>query len=134
VVLLVLLLERQFQLLRKEGLEPVCYAKACFENVWRRVPFLDSQTYMTFIGRRGVPVVQDGDVQVPVGYGPDALWSLKGPEDSPHATPKDRFVSVFTVARLLLAGSLGALGIPEEIVGSSMPEVIQSGFRTVVRD
>ena len=49
------------------GVKGPFYIKANIENVWRAIPFLDIEEYLTHVNTFDVPVIQDSDLTAPYG-------------------------------------------------------------------
>jgi len=95
------------------------YFRASLDNTWRRIPFLDLQSYNDWIGKVGVPVVQDGSALAPEGT--DYAGMVEIPERA------EDLLSAATAAKdaiLPLIAILRALGIPPEVLINSEGEFL----------
>lgn len=107
------------------GISPECWAKARLENVWRCPTFLDTAEYVRFVGRYGVPVVQQHRIFAPPGVTYESLVHLfpdgegAAPEDGPGVAP----------AAAITFQVLYALGIPPVAYGTP-EEFLEAGVRS----
>lgn len=74
--------QKQEQLMKTGRIVSSISVKVRFENVWRKVPFIDTESYIAQIQEHGVPVIQDDDFFVPVGATPNSVIELKEPTNA----------------------------------------------------
>ncbi len=90
------------------------YFRAFIESTWRRIPFLDLDSYVDWIKVAGVPVVQDSGALAPMGTDYAGMVAL------PERT--DGFLAAATAAidaLLPFVAILRALGVPPEVLINS---------------
>ena len=101
------------------------YVKALVENVWRTVPFVDSNEYIEHTEKFDIPVVQDSKMLVPSGT---ALGSfIVSPELEVVPSELDQFLdygAIQTWVEILMA-----LGIPGELLMRITEELRQASIR-----
>jgi hypothetical protein len=123
LIFLVLAVVRQQKRLMEEGKirEPL-YAKAALHNVWRRIPLLDTETFIRFTSEYGLPVIQFNDEFAP----PDKTFeSLRRIPEKESPEGDHPMVIQGRESALLVADILDALGLPaEEILGSPTEEFL----------
>lgn len=97
------------------------YAKAALHNVWRRIPLLDTETFIRFTSEHGLPVIQFNDKFAPPGKTFKSLRLIPEEESTEVDYP---MVIQARESALLVADILDALGLPaEEILGSPREEI-----------
>lgn len=100
------------------------YFRAHVENMWRRIPFLDIQSYVDFVGCRGIPVIQDRSALAPPGAEYDSMITLPAREadfTSAESAAKDMILAFVVI--------LAALGIPLSVVATSEGEFLDVADR-----
>ncbi len=101
-------LSQQSRLMAKGGLSGFqLYAKAVFHNIWRRVPFIDTETYIRFVTEYGFPVIQFDDEIAPPSTTFESLILI--PEENPE---KDFIHNQFWRAGQIWGPVLNAIGLP----------------------
>jgi len=106
---------RHRQILAPHGFDGPFYVKAHVEHVWRCVPFLDTEAFVSFVREHGVPVVQEDSAVVPPGVSLNSFVML-----DKRAPDSDQQIGD---AVLLTGFVLSALGIPFEVFQKSAPEI-----------
>lgn len=93
-------LELQLRLMRQAGLKGAYYAKAALHNIWRKIPYLDTESYIEFIQEHGIPLIQTNDEFAPPGQSYESLRiiskakdSKRGDQFSINATDTFRFIA-----------------------------------------
>lgn len=114
VILLIASFLSKHILLIKEGtVSSSIYTKVALENIWRSTPFVDTESYMTFIERCGLPVVQDSDQLAPVGTSFDSLIRVEHEEEDGSTLPA---AMQLIRAAPLIAQVGNAFGIPSRVL------------------
>jgi len=121
---------RQYeQLLDESKVSGPIYAKAVLENIWRRIPFLDTQEFIEHVERNGFPLIQSGESFAPPGNTFDSLDII---------TPKriaedDNDVAMVQHCLVEASGIMGsianALGIPMLVIFDPNGNWIRAGNR-----
>ena len=101
------------------------FLKACLENVWRTIPFLDHSKYLEHIDDFGYPLVQQTDMIVPDGtdlntfiVAPELALPPQEGDIAPAEGPVDLAMRIFD-----------ALGIPMVVLARSIEELRSAGER-----
>ena len=98
------------------------YFKGYIENAWRRVPFLDMPSFLSHIGKFGIPVVQEDDVLIPPGTDLksfqllDPYYDYCGPTIDSKLEVSDALAISMNV--------FDALGIPREFFLQASQELV----------
>ena len=118
------------RILEELGLDGEIYAKALLENIWRKIPFLDTKSYLTHISAHGFPLIQSDESFAPPG---DTLDSLRviaenQPTNNPGWSPafqqlQDAAPLVGDIAR--------ALGLPISVMFDSEGEWMNAVTRSI---
>jgi hypothetical protein len=108
---------QQRRLMRAAKIKGPLYAKAALHNLWRRVPFLDTPTFVDFVQKYGLPVIQSNDEYAPPGKTFDSLFLTT--EEKPDNGDDDPVVLQALEAAPLIAFIGNALGLPSEVLLSS---------------
>lgn len=98
--------------LAAEGLEQTTYFKLVFENVWRKVPFLDSEVYLNQVRKYGLPIIQDEELFAPPGIELETLGYISKFSDE---TASSRWSVVANPMSILFQ----AVGIPIDVTATS---------------
>lgn len=108
------------------------YAKAVLRNIWRRVPFLDTENYIQLIAKHGFPIIQFDKEFAPYGTTFDSLVLI--PENNAE-DENDPIDSQATSAVYILVPILNALGISVRAVLSESEEelTIAEWWRATLR-
>ena len=102
------------------------FLKACLENVWRTIPFLDHSKYLEHIDDFGYPVVQETDMTVPEGTTLNTF--MVAPE---LALPPQEGDLVSAEGWVELAMRIfDALGIPMVVLARSIEELRSASQRS----
>ena len=102
------------------------FLKACLENVWRTIPFLDHSKYLEHIDNFGYPIVQETDMVVPDGTALNTF--VVAPE---LAVPPKEGDLVSGEGPVELAMRIfDALGIPMAVLARSVDELHSAGKRS----
>jgi hypothetical protein len=96
-------------LLEKSGIHGPYFAKAILHNIWRRIPFVDTEPFITFIQKHGIPVVQYKDEYTPAGRTFETLIKL---QDINPIVEKDRHTVLAGDFSNVLPFILNGLGLP----------------------
>lgn len=109
------------ELMRAEGVVGPVLAKVALHNIWRRIPFLDSSTFMSILDEHGVPVVQDDSAVVPPGIGLRSCleFDLKEQDDE-----EARQGAVYSVSFNLIREVFAAMGVSGKVLKMSDLELI----------
>jgi Putative DNA-binding domain len=109
------------------GVHGPFYVKAHLENVWRTVPFLDTEKFMVYVHENGIPVVQEEDVLSPPGTALETFVLL--PEKTELSEDaKDSLIDAIRIGCVIFE----ALGVPRELYVddvSALEELFQVGQR-----
>jgi len=100
------------------------YSKAVLHNVWRRVPFLDTESYIEFVKSNGFPVLQCSDEFAPPGTSYESLSQLTPRQVNGELEPNTKqLAEQYMDALPLFAAIVVAVGLPPEMVfGGEEPE------------
>ena len=101
------------------------FLKACLENVWRTIPFLDHSKYLAHIDDFGYPLVQETEMTVPDGTALNTF--IMAPELASMPSEND-LVSAEGPIRLSMH-IFDALGIPMVVLARSTEELHSAGRR-----
>ena len=101
------------------------YVKALIDNVWRTVPFVDVEEYITHVEEFDIPVVQDSRMLVPSGTSIGSFVMSPELENVPSESEgiSDKGAIVIWVR------IMEALGIPGELLLQAANEMLQAGSR-----
>lgn len=105
------------------------YAKAQLQNIWRRVPFWDSQGYVDFLAAHGLPVLQEGRVMAPPGTDHESLVML--PQRRFRATAPTSLRALARDVAPLFGAIVASLGIPPRLIADD--EILEVGQRARMR-
>lgn len=105
------------------------YVKAILENIWRRVPFLDTREYIKHVERNGFPLIQSGESFAPPGNTFDSMNVI-----TPIVIHEGSHEMAITQQRMLEASSImvniaNALGIPAFVMFDPNGHSIIAGNR-----
>ena len=67
LIMLMTIVLRHRRLAGQANVQGPFYVKARFENVWRRVPFVDVPEFLTHVSQFGFPLIQQADIFAPPG-------------------------------------------------------------------
>jgi hypothetical protein len=67
---------RHREIVQNAGVTGPFFVKAHLQNVWRTVPFIDMEAYVTHVHDNGFPIVQEDDMLVPIGLDPVTFIEL----------------------------------------------------------
>ena len=114
------------KLAEESGLKGQIYAKAVTENTWRRIPFLDTKSYLRHVAENGFPLIQFDKEFAPPG---DTFESLRiiDPNEKLDGLPPG--YSVLLKAAPFLADIVHALGVPKEVMFDKSGEWIEAANR-----
>ena len=129
ITLLAGVMARHRTLAGHAGVRGPFYAKAIMENVWRAIPFIDTEEYMHHVGTFDVPVVQDSDVTAPLGSWPEGFVLMPELDEVPS---EDNPV-VYEDATILWMAIMQALGIPGEVLARSSTKVLSVAVQEAQR-
>ena len=102
------------------------FLKACIENVWRTIPFIDHSKYLEHIKDFGYPLVQETDMVVPDGTSLDTFVVSPEIESPPQ---EGDFVSAEGPIEIAMR-IFDALGIPMVVLARSIEELHSAGGRS----
>jgi hypothetical protein len=94
----------------EDGNKGAFYAKASLDNIWRRIPFLDTPGYAKFLSQCNIPVVQDETSLAPPETDLESLVELSWREYSSDGN--DDLVWRLKSAFLIFTHIVVALGLP----------------------
>ncbi|MCB0094138.1 MAG: ATP-binding protein [Caldilineaceae bacterium] len=90
------------------------YGKAALHNLWRRIPFIDTDSYIRFITDCGFPVLQISDEMAPPDISFDSLVLIPGVRETQNE--EDHVYDQFWSAGHILGFILNGLGLPIKAV------------------
>ena len=93
-------------------------AKTRIQNVWRCVPYVDTEAFVAFVTAHGIPVVQTSKMLAPPGTYPDSFVVLDRSD-----TAADDESGWISDGGQLAAPVLHALGIPYDVLLASANEL-----------
>lgn len=107
-------LAQQRRLMAQGGIESMpLYGKVSLHNMWRRIPFLDTDAYVRFITKHGFPVIQDSSSFVPPDTSFESLMPMQNKE---MQTEEEALITQIENAGELIISCLNALGIPNSAI------------------
>lgn len=123
-VLITAVVAQQRRLMEATKTSDQLYSKAVLHNVWRRVPFLDTESYIEFVRANGFPVLQCSDAFAPPGTSYESLSQLTPRQVNRELEPNTKqLVEQYMDALPLFAAIVVAVGLPPEMVfGGEEPE------------
>ena len=107
------------------GVKGPFYIKAMIDNIWRTVPFIDTEEYISHIGAFDVPVVQDSDLTAPSGRWPEGFITAPELDQVPNEDLSALDATAFTVWIAIMQ----ALGIPGEVLAKNPGNVFAAANR-----
>lgn len=113
----------------KDGLHGPFYCKAHIENVWRRIPFIDMSSFVAFVEKHGIPVIQDENFLAPPGTEPNCFLLL----DCHDLGEKDDLSLHFLDAARMLAVIAESMGLPITALGITCKEDIPSAVSELLK-
>lgn len=112
IFLVIAAFNQQTRLMDRGGIKGPLYTKATLHNVWRRIPFLDTESYIQFIEKHGIPLIQFENELIPPGKTFDSLV----PPFKDLSPDIDNPIIIQSLkAAPLLASISNALGIPNAV-------------------
>lgn len=121
-------LSAHHRLSKMAGVPTPYYAKARFDNVWRRVAFLDTPSYDAFVRKYGVPLIQDDTAFAPFGTEPESLLELDVPSDKGEL---NSLAQSFLLATPLFRELFISGGIPQSVVRDTGADIVHAAFRGI---
>lgn len=121
--ILMALKSKHITLVTEDGYSGLAYAKVHLENVWRRIPFLDTDSYVLFLKKHGMPVIQEAEAFAPPGRGPETLVKLSVSQVAGG-------VCMEGLGELLVSVA-AALGLPFDMTAKSLNELDELESRAV---
>ncbi len=122
---------QQYRLMEYGNIKGPLYAKAVLRNIWRRIPFLDTERYIRFVSEHGFPIIQFTDEFAPPDTTYDSLVLI--PENETQDENEDEYGNGEKEARrqgvraaYVLGFILNAVGIPIQTFTSD--ETSSSGW------
>lgn len=115
---------RQSVLLREGGLAGEMRLLGRVQGVWRKIPFVDTQTYVATMASEGIPVLQTDEVAIPWNWGLDNALELEFEEQDGAGPPP---AAIDTWVWLLRA--LGVYGLIDS--EARIRELVDAQFRGV---
>lgn len=111
-------INQQRHLMELGGLVGPLYAKAAIHNIWRRIPYMDTQAFIRLVSDRNLPVIQFEDEFAPGGTTFDSLVLLPEfqPESEKNESEKEMALRQFQDATYILWYVLNALGLPKKVI------------------
>ena len=105
------------------------YAKAALENIWRRIPFFDTRTYIQYVRENGFPLIQFDEEFAPPGSTFESLRIIKENGNIDPKKPKG-FSQIIQAAPLLT--DIGfAVGLSHKILFDSEGDWIKAANRAL---
>lgn len=105
---------QQHRLMVAGGIRGPIYAKTVFRNIWRRVPYVDTERYMRLVSGYGLPVIQFDQEFAPPGVTFNSLVLI--PEenlvDDEAQEENERLVRQLVRVSHIWGSMLSALGVP----------------------
>ena len=101
------------------------YVKALIDNVWRTVPFVDVEEYITHVEEFDIPVVQDSRMLVPSGTSIGSF--VMSPELENVPSESEGFFDNGAIT--IWIRIMQALGIPGDLLLRALNELLQAGNR-----
>ncbi|MBP8001328.1 MAG: ATP-binding protein [Chloroflexi bacterium] len=117
---IVALLEQNRCLLEKTGIRGPYFAKAILRNIWRRVPFVDTDLFIGFVNLHGIPVVQFDKAYAPPGRTFETLVQL---HDIRHFDEANGANILTEDAGRILGPIFNSLGLPRSALLSESEEI-----------
>ena len=96
-------------LLAKSGIIGPYFAKAALHNIWRRTPFVDTELFIDFVQKHGIPLIQFEDEFSPAGKTFETLIQL---QDIKSIDDEDSTKIMVEDAIKILLPIFNGLGLP----------------------
>ena len=109
----------------ESGIRGPFYLKANIANVWRTIPFVDHSRFLEHVSKFGLPLNQESEMTVPSGTG---LHTFVVSQELTEI-PSESDTTVDAGAFRLFLSIVNALGIPMEVLGDSVEELLDMGRR-----
>ena len=107
------------------GVRGPFYVKACIENVWRSIPFIDLKEYVDHVEEFDFPVVQDSDLTVPPGTDLGTFIFSPELENVPDEFDKITYDGPIK----MWVAIMQALGIPGELLAQNGQAILDLSVR-----
>ncbi|MDE2059893.1 MAG: hypothetical protein KGJ27_09265, partial [candidate division NC10 bacterium] len=130
IVVLAALYGMHLAAINKAGIAGPVFSKVRLLNVWRKIPFFDSEAFLLHVRNCGVPVCQEDSALAPPGTAPESFLELKV-QKAENASGNDRLHGLIVSVVSLLASVMEALGIPTEILCKSSKELYAAAERSL---
>lgn len=119
-------LSKQFRLMKAGNINGSIFAKVRVSGAWRKVPFIDSPAFISYLGSNGIPLIQEDSFLIPFGEHPGSFVGI------PPTTEESK-ASLINGAPALWADILSGFGLEgmlSEIPGSAILDSIQRGIES----
>jgi hypothetical protein len=116
--------------INKAGIAGPVLSKVRLLNVWRKIPFFDSEAFLPHVRKYGVPVGQEDSVFAPPGIAPESFLELDVPKAA-NTLGLDGLVSLIASVTALFVSVAEALGIPREVLIQSASELFTTAERSL---
>lgn len=130
LVMLAALYGMHLAAINKAGIAGPVLSKARLLNVWRKIPFFDSEPFLLHVRKYGVPVGQEDSVFALPGTTPESFLEL-GIQKTTAASECDGPVSVIAGVTELFVSIAEALGVPREVLGQPASELFSAAERSL---
>lgn len=119
-------LSKQFQLMKAGNINGSIFAKVRVSSVWRKVPFIDSPAFISYLESNGVPLIQEDSFSIPCGELSENFIQIP-------PTRVESEASLINGAPMMWADILGGFGLEgmlAEIRGAAIIDSTQRGIES----
>jgi hypothetical protein len=105
------------------------YIKIAFENIWRTLPFFDTDSYVQFIGKHGIPLIQYNNCYSPPGTTFDSFIKIDYENNKvPNELP---VVMQLTQVASIVSEAGNAFGVPSHVLFDTKGEWLHAINRSI---
>lgn len=130
IVVLAALYGMHLAAINKAGIAGPVFSKVRLLNMWRKIPFFDSEAFLLHVRKYGVPVCQEDSTFAPPGTAAESFSELEVPKAA-NALGVDRVVGLIVSVVSLFTSVMEALGMPREILIESSEELYAAAERSL---
>ena len=123
IVVIVATIAQQRQLMKNGLIKGLLYAKVALHNIGRRIPFIDTETYIDFVHQNGLPVIQSNGAFAPPGKTFETLRMISEKQGTTE-NEQELLVNQYVEAFSLIADTLDALGLPREVILTKLEQLL----------
>jgi hypothetical protein len=127
ILMIATFIDKHKELIDEGKISSPTLAKVLLENIWRSIPFLDTDSYMAFIERCGIPLVQQDNVFAPSGKSFDSLVEINYTSNETVSRAAVQLIQ----AAPLIADVGNAFGLPGRVLLAENGEWIAAIHRSI---